>query len=533
MKLTWTGERPWHCELDVALVQAAITSRWMLVPVLVAGLFFRLLDIGRPFVGLHMWNEVYYVQIARNFDHFGFLSAYNYNAMGGSPLAPMYGPPPLVSWLVYISSKFLGTAEWVARLPILMLGMFCLVALNFIALELYNSRVAIIAVFLASVMPGLIFFSRQIALDTPMTAFGLGAVWTMLIANRTGRYRWAFASSVFLALAIFTKYTAVLFLPSLIWIWMRTIWRDERKREKSRWLMTASYLLIAALPAVAWFAITLKISSSEGATAAWSGYLNRVSEWDLGAFKLALEAAWTRTSEQVGYILWYPLIIIVPFAFATGRMWSFLKRHIEVVLLIIPWYIQVIYPTSWVFNDGYDIPALYGLALLSGVVSRDLMDQAVRLPDFFGRHSRYVLSLLGIFTLITLSCLWDYRTVYRSWYSSLYSTEFSLQSQANLITQGDPFSAARLIRSINVSHKPILADTPATLYYAQEEYWRGFAVWNWWGLGGSEKLVAAIQSGEFEYIVFAYQPPAEVADAIITSGYHLISPGAWARSAPP
>jgi hypothetical protein len=132
-----------------------------LMAVLGLGLCLRLIDIGQPFHGYHMWNETYYVTIARNFDHFGLLNSYNYDWRGGSELGQRHGPSPFVPWLVHFSSHLFGKSEAAARLPILILGMFSLLAIYFIARELHDAEVALIASFLAAIMPGVVFISRQ------------------------------------------------------------------------------------------------------------------------------------------------------------------------------------------------------------------------------------------------------------------------------------------------------------------------------------------------------------------------------------
>src|SRR5512146_2021870 len=146
------------------------------VLVLGLGLCLRLMDITRPFYGYHMWNEAYYATIARNFDHFGLLNSYNYDWRGGSELSQRLGPSPLVPWLVYLASRLLGPSEAVARLPILLLGMSSLLAIYLIARELYDERIGLLSAFFAAIMPGAVFLSRQIALDSPMVAFGLASV---------------------------------------------------------------------------------------------------------------------------------------------------------------------------------------------------------------------------------------------------------------------------------------------------------------------------------------------------------------------
>ncbi|HUV67641.1 MAG TPA: glycosyltransferase family 39 protein [Sedimentisphaerales bacterium] len=474
MRLTWLEEQYRRYDLGSVLADVASRSTWMLLlPVLVLGLLFRLWDIAQPFIGNYMWNEVNYATIARNFKQFGLLAPYNYGTVGGQLLRPRFGPPPLVSWLVYFSSQVLGTAEWVARLPILVLGMLSLVVLCFIARELYGAKVGLGAAFAAAIMPGIVFFSRHVALDGPMTAFGLAAFWTLLLAERRRQLWWLLPSSMFLALAIFTKYAAVLFIPSLAWVWLKMVRHSELPGKRARWVLPVAYLVVAALPAAAWLTFGLLTSSIHGARSPLSGYLERAYEWNPRAWSAALLVTWTRLSNQVGHGLWYPLLIAATLAITTGKIATIVKRHMGVILLVVPWFAQIVYPDSWYANEGYTYPALYGVAVVLALFLREALRQARRLPGFSGRNLEVSVFLLG--ALICASCLLDYRQVFHSWYSPAQSA--LLQHPVNAVTQNDPFVSARLVRSINVSHQPILADLPTTLYYAQDEYWRGRAVW--------------------------------------------------------
>lgn len=529
MRLIWAKEQSRFHELLSELVYAISRSRWMLLlAVLALGLLFRLLDIMQPFIGYHMWNEVYYVTIARNFEHFGLLSVYNYDWIGGSPLSQRSGPSPFVSWLVYFSSQALGMAEWVARLPILVLGMFSLVAIYFIARELYGNQVGLGTVFFAAIMPGIVFFSRQVALDGPMTAFGLAAVWILLLAKRRHQYRWLLLSAVLLGISIFIKYTAVLFLPSLAWIWLKTVPRSEFTK-KATWALPIVYLLIAVIPAASWFVFTSETSSTRGGLSPVAGYLNRAYEWRPEVWRMALMATWPRLADHIGHILWYPLALAATLALATGRLVGFVRQYLDVILLIVPWFAQAVYPWSWAQNDNYAYPLLYGVAVLLALLLREALRLAQQRFDLSGRNLRVSASLLGL--LVFLSCLMDYKEVFHSWYIPSYTT---LQLPANVVTEYDPYYSARLVRAINVSHQPILADLPTTLYYAQDEYWSGRAVWLWWGLTDEQnQMIDAIRSKEFRYVVFTYRPPVEIADALARGNYRLIGPAVWENPASP
>lgn len=500
------------------------------VLVLGLGLCLRLMDITRPFYGYHMWNEAYYTTIARNFDHFGFLNSYNYDWHGSSELSQRFGPSPFVPWLVYLASRLLGPSEAVARLPILLLGMSSLLAIYLIARELYDESIALLSAFFAAIMPGAVFLSRQVALDSPMVAFGLASVWTLLRARRAGRGRWALvaSSALCLGIAVFIKYPGVLFAPLLGWIWLELIGRSSG-RSRLRWLFPAGYFVVAALPALAWMA--------RGALASGRGdveeYLVRTNEWELRYWLRAVYSTWVRTGQQVGHLLWYPLVLLVAVTATPGRALAFARQHAAVLLLVVPWFALMVYPISWYQNDSYTYPALYGIAILLALAAR----RATRLAQELLRPTRERVLACGalLVALATLASLSDYRQYFGAWYKDKdYGSNWALQLPSNLITQFDPYASARLVRSQNTSHLPILADTPATLYYAQDAYWVGKAAWYWWLLPGElDLLLRAIASTRYGYVVFTYQPPAMVVTALGEAGYAHVGPGVWWRTPGP
>jgi 4-amino-4-deoxy-L-arabinose transferase-like glycosyltransferase len=503
---------------------------------LFVGLIFRLWNLDATFSGIHSWNEVYYVTIARNLSHFGFLSPYNFADMDGRLLGLMSGPPPFVPWLIYISSQIFGNAEWAARIPVLIFGMLSLGAAALIAKELYDTQVAHMALLFAAVMPGAVFFSRQINLDGPMTAFGLGSLWTLLVFVRKRRYRWVIASSILLSLAIFAKYTAVLFLPALAVVWIRALKGETlpKKKKLVTWLVPLSWLGVAVLPAFLWFLHGLSVTEVSSGRGPIS-YLARFSEWtNLRTWAGALLTVWQRTAEQVGSIFFYPLLFIIGAGLINGKIWRFIRGNLVALLLAAAWYAQVLYPASWIVNDGYIYPGLFGYAILLAYLVKLMLPRFQGIKGFAAE--RLIPSMLIFIGIIAFSCVMDYWHTYHSSYMRPNKTSYpDSQKPVNLVTPDEPFLSAKTVRNMNVEHKPVMADMPQTLYYAIDEYWKVPATWWWpWSMAKSRHSIspgqlAAIRGREYEFIVFAYQPLTEVVEAIMDSGYRRIAPAAWQK----
>jgi len=501
----------------------AIREWTMLLPVLALGLVFRLRDLTQPFIGDASWNEVFYASIARNFRIYGPLTQYSLGAAesGRTPLVPDFGPSPLVPWLVYLSGRALGPSEWAARFPILILGMLSLVILYYVARVLYDWQIALAATFIAAVMPGIVFYSHLVQLDGPMVTFGLAAVLTLLLFERR-RFFWLVAAScAFLGLAILSKYSGVLFIPCLAWVWSRMMRRAVPPGNGPQWPWPAVYFFVAALPAASWFAYGLKASPAFGARGPISGYLNRLGVAYLGDWSAAIQGTWPMLANQVGHIFWYPLIVIVVLSVSTGRFIPFARRHPEVILLIVPWFAQMIYPKSWLASPHYLYPALFGLALLLALLVREIARPASLLLAWPDRNLKIGFVLLGL--VACLACASDYREFFHAEYYPFY-----------LVTPRDPFYSARFVRSRNTADRPVLADLPQTLYYAGDNYVVGRQTWRWWGAAHDDRdMIAAIDSRAFSYVVFTYLPTVEVVDALQQDSYRQIAPSAWEKTEAP
>lgn len=514
---------------DLALVLVRYNALIVLV-ILIAGLLLRLLDLTRPFFGYHMWNEVYYTTIARNFDHFGLLSQFNFSISGGETgLLQRLGPAPLVPWAVYLSMHLFGAAEWAARLPMLILGMFSLISLYFISRLLFDQKTSLIALFLAAIMPGTVFLSRQVALDSPMAAFGLGSLWAALAAERKKQYGWLLVSALALGVSIFIKYTGVLFIPALGWIWYQILKKGSLSFGKAKWLMPLVYLGIAILPAAIWFVYGMITTTTQGTANPISSYLFRPEDMNPVFWRTALEAWWQRGWEQSGKMLWYPVILATILVISTGNAVKFARKYAFVILMILPWYAQLIYPNAWIRNDGYGYPALYGIALLAAIMIIKGLQEGSKIINLSKLAKITSIFLLGV--ALVVSSLWDYRLVYRSDYTFTWNEEITFQDPVLLINSKDPFAAAHQLRLINTNHLPVLADLPVTLYYSDDEPWKVESMW-WWPIypDVTQLMEEAIKSQHYEYVVFTYRIPSEVVQVLLENNYQQISPGLWEKT---
>jgi hypothetical protein len=501
-----------------------LMHRLALPGILIWALMIRLWDLRQPFIGDYAWNEVYYAYIARNFFRGSLLV--QHDLFLGTPIYSF----PLVPWLIYGSFRLFGLVEWAARLPFLVFGLAALIILFLLVRTLYGYRLALAATFLAATVPGIVFFSRNIQLDGIMTTFGLGALLAMVLLQRDGRRVWFGISLVLFTLAILTKYTAVLFWPALVWAWFDNglMWRDRR-----RWLGLIAYTVVALATAMLWIVVLFffmprlepsalavqesilaeqSVSSGEAVRA----YFIRFNEWNFDNFKNAFLSLWPNTSRHLGSAVWYPSILLGAFALAktqSVKVLETLKKYALPILIIVPWYLQIGYPSSWLANEYYDYPALFAICILLAALGLAVFEHVVTWLNLHGHRLRIVIAFsVG---LVLFSNAWDYKAFY---HSSYYPWP--------IISQPASYYSARRVAALNIDHKPVLTDLPFTLYYTEAD--RSYGEYIWW-FGSDDPTIEAIKNRKFEYIAFTYPPTINIIDAIYASGYEQIAPAAWRR----
>lgn len=497
--------------------------RLALPGILVVGALFRLWDIDRPFIGTHAWNEVYYSYIARSFDS-GNLLVQADLLSGGTALSA-----PIVPWLIYASFKVFGVSEWAARLPSFLCGMITLGVVFALTRNLYGSLVAYVATLLVSVAPGIVLFSRNAQPESAMVALGLGAVLTMVIAQRKSRWAYVLVSFALFALALLAKYTALLFWPALAWVWLDY---GRSLGNKRKWAFLSVCTVLSVIPAVACVALMWSISTTgtqlappveqvlfgkaPGSAADTSTralrYFVRFKELQLGNLPFALFSVWGRLEAQLGAWTWLAGLFAGVWLLAIANPRAAAARYSLPMLLTVPWFLPVfLYPYSWLLNEYYTYPALYPICICWAVA---FVATAKRFPGCQGLPRTGATLVIAISVgLFLFANLCQYRAVYRN---SYYPRP--------LASQDDAFYSARLIAELNTAHQPVLADTPLTLYYSGANRSNGVSVW-WWD--NQDLLPAIIRTREFVYLVFVYPPPADEMEVILNSGYERIAPGAW------
>ncbi len=143
----------------------------------------------------------------------------------GDSLVPHYrngnrwfSKPILPLWLYKTSFQVFGQSEFTARLPIVLVSLFGLLAFNFVALRLFDWRTGWLATLVLMTSPQWFFIARQAIFDMPYVVFQTTAFGCLLLGLHTDskRSRWIYAFWAFSALAMLSKGLLAVVLPASV-----------------------------------------------------------------------------------------------------------------------------------------------------------------------------------------------------------------------------------------------------------------------------------------------------------------------------
>lgn len=125
-------------------------------------------------------------------------------------------------------NDFLSMTRW-ARLPVLLLGSFLVLAIYFWGVRLYGHGPALLASAVAAFCPNLLAHAKVVTEDLGCSALMFMAVWMLWRALRRGETPDWLLCGLVTGLALISKYTALLLGPIFI-ILTTMFWRQHRKK---------------------------------------------------------------------------------------------------------------------------------------------------------------------------------------------------------------------------------------------------------------------------------------------------------------
>jgi 4-amino-4-deoxy-L-arabinose transferase-like glycosyltransferase len=154
-----------------------------------------------------------------------------------------FSKPPMIAWLIWLTTRIGGDAEaWVRLSAPLLHGATALV-IHRIAPRLYGGWAGLVAAAIYSLMPGVVLSSGLMATDAPLLFFLSLTIWayvTLADATAPRRYFVAAGMGAALGLAFLSKYAAIYALGSIV------LHFAVSKAGRARWCAAAAVLFLTA-----------------------------------------------------------------------------------------------------------------------------------------------------------------------------------------------------------------------------------------------------------------------------------------------
>jgi hypothetical protein len=164
-----------------------------------------------------------------------------------------YSKPPMIAWIIGLSTRLGGSTAWVVRLPAVVLGTFGLLLIYGVTTRLYDRRTGFWATAAAAATPGNTVLGLLITIDAPFLfcwSMALYAFWRFLERGRD-RLVWAAATASAIGLGLLSKQTMLGFL-ALGGLFVLTSPRDRRELIRPALWLTAAGALLFLTPVVWW-----------------------------------------------------------------------------------------------------------------------------------------------------------------------------------------------------------------------------------------------------------------------------------------
>lgn len=131
------------------------------------------------------------------------------------------GKPPLLVWLIASLLSVLPNSAYLiaGRLPSVLAGIFSLVAVYKISLEMFKSKIgAIVSGLLYIIFPFCLLYDRMALFDSMLSAGLLWTVYFSLKVSEKGKYLYVLFGGITFGLAFLSKPTAIVFIPIILLI---------------------------------------------------------------------------------------------------------------------------------------------------------------------------------------------------------------------------------------------------------------------------------------------------------------------------
>jgi 4-amino-4-deoxy-L-arabinose transferase-like glycosyltransferase len=160
-----------------------------------------------------------------------------------------YSKPPLVAWLIALTSGIFGEEELAVRLAAPLLHFATSLVVFGLARRLYDARVAMWSAIAYATLPGVSASALILSTDAPLLCCWAVALYAFIRAREPGGGRWWIAAGLAVGVGLLAKYAMAYWLLSALLFLL--LFRDERRHLKP-FLGAAALALLVYAPNFAW-----------------------------------------------------------------------------------------------------------------------------------------------------------------------------------------------------------------------------------------------------------------------------------------
>jgi 4-amino-4-deoxy-L-arabinose transferase-like glycosyltransferase len=127
-----------------------------------------------------------------------------------------YSKPPLVAWLIALTTAFFGDGEFAIRLSAPLLTAAAAVLVCAIGARVYGRRIGSWAAIAYVSLPGASVAAWVISTDAPLLLFWAAALYAFIRAREAGSWRWWLAAGIAAGFGLLSKYAMAYWLVSAL-----------------------------------------------------------------------------------------------------------------------------------------------------------------------------------------------------------------------------------------------------------------------------------------------------------------------------
>jgi 4-amino-4-deoxy-L-arabinose transferase-like glycosyltransferase len=129
-----------------------------------------------------------------------------------TPALGYFSKPPMIGWIIWLTTALFGNAEWAIRLSVPLLHAGTALFIYGIAKRLSDSRVGMWSAIAYITLPGLSYSAGLVSTDVPLLFFWSMALYAFIRALDEKDWRWPILCGIGLGLGLMSKYAMLYFV---------------------------------------------------------------------------------------------------------------------------------------------------------------------------------------------------------------------------------------------------------------------------------------------------------------------------------